>query len=212
MTLEVFPAMDGLEFNIKRRAEFKTSVFEATSGKESRISLRQYPKTTFSLSFGFLVNDEEDQQMVDFLAFILRHLGMGKAFLFDDPVDNQVSQCLVGTGNGSQYQWQLSRNLGGFIEPVASINRVVNPLDELSVSPYIYLDGVLKTEGLDYTLTDAGLLSFTGALTSGVVITWSGNFYYKVRFTQDGYDIEQIVQDVFEAREIEFIGSPGDLV
>lgn len=212
MTMEVFPALDGLELNIKRRAEFKTALFEATSGKESRISLRQYPKTTFNLSFEFLINDEDDSQMVELLAFMLRHLGMAKAFLFDDPVDNHVVQRTLGTGDGSRTDWQLSRNLNGFVEPIAYVNRVANLDEGFDGELYVYLDSVLKVEGADYTVSDVGLLSFTSPPSVGAVITWSGRFYYKVRFTQDGYDIERIVQDLFEAREIEFIGSPGDLV
>ncbi len=212
MSFEVFPVLDGLEYSVKRRAEFKTQVFDAVSGKESRASLRQYPKTKFLLSFEFLVEDEEDQQMVELLSFILRHLGMGKGFLFDDPVDNYVLNRFVGTGNGSRTDWQLMRNFGGFIEPVKNINRVVNPEDEADISPYIYLDGVKQTEGGDYTVSDEGLLQFVVAPGSGVDIRATFNFYYRVRFTNDGYDIDEIAQGLFESKEIEFVGSPGALI
>ena len=58
--LEVFPVLDGLAYNSSKRPEFKSSVFEALSGKESRVSFRQYPKYSFALSFEFLDDNDGD--------------------------------------------------------------------------------------------------------------------------------------------------------
>lgn len=51
-----------------------------------------------------------------------------------------------------------------------------DPVYALSGSPSIYVAGVLKTVGTDYTLSTTGLVTFTVAPASGAALTWSGSF------------------------------------
>ena len=198
MTLAFFPSLDGLEWNITKRHDFKTSVFEALSGKESRVKLRQTPKTTFKLSYEFLIENQDEQQMTELMSFMLNRGGSYEAFLYSDPTDFFVTDHECGVTDGPSFQ--LSRTLGGFNEPVQNI-----PFPPTA----IYLNGILQSA---YTITDSGLISWTTTPPAGQIVTWTGKYYYRCRFLQDGYDFTQLMKDLYECRDIDFIGAVSNKV
>lgn len=202
MSDEVFPALDGLGFNIKRRREFKTMVFEGLSGAESRVGFRQYPKTIFLLNFEFLVKDQDEDQFIELMGFMLRHKGMLGSFLFEDPEDNTVTKQVIGVGNGVATDFQVVRNYGGILEPLHNIN-FTNAME---------VDGVLMAYPDDWTRTADGLATFAIPPADGAVITWTGFYYYRVRFTADGYDFEQLVADIHSCEDVEIVGSVRNMV
>lgn len=197
MSLAVFPSLDGLEWNINRRSDFKTSIFEALSGKESRVKLRQTPKTTFKLSYEFLIEDNTEQQMTQLLSFMYNRCGSYGAFLYEDVNDCSVSNhyCGLSAGSGASNPFQLTRTQGELTEAVENLNG----------EPMIYVNGNLQDTSV-YSLTDTGLITFTNP-TKDQAISWTGRYYYRCRFVQDGYDFTQLMKDLHECREIEFIGA-----
>lgn len=205
MALSVFPTLDGLEWNTTKRPEFKTGLFESLSGHESRVKFRQYPKYTFKLSFEFLIEDRDEAQLSELMGFMLQQGGMYQAFLYSDPNDNAVTDQLIGTGNGTLTTFQLLRSYGGFTEPVNNVNDTV-------AAPGIYIDGALKTLGAHYSLSSTGLVTFGTAPGTGAVITWTGSYYYRVRFTEEGYEFTQLMRDLHECQDVEFIGSVRNVV
>jgi uncharacterized protein (TIGR02217 family) len=202
MSLAVFPRLDGLEWNINRRSDFKTSIFEALSGKESRFKLRQTPKTTFKLSYEFLIEDNAEQQMTQLLSFMYNRCGSYGAFLYEDENDCSVSNhyCGVSAGSGAPNPFQLTRTQGELTEAVENLNG----------EPTIYVNGNVQ-ETTVYSITNTGLITFTNP-TEGKAISWTGRYYYRCRFLQDGYDFTQLMKDLHECREIEFIGALSNKV
>ncbi|SJM96013.1 DUF2460 domain-containing protein [Crenothrix polyspora] len=199
--LEVFPVLDGLAYNSSKRPEFKSSVFEALSGKESRVSFRQYPKYSFALSFEFLDDNDGDdcqvsQQLQTLMGFVLRHAGSSKDFWYTDPNDNTVSNQKIATCDGTTDIFQLTRTYGGFTEPVNSLNG----------APRLFIDGVLLALGT-YTIDGNGVVFLSVAPAAGKVLSWSGSYYYKVRFLDDGYDFTQLMHGFHECADIKMIGS-----
>jgi uncharacterized protein (TIGR02217 family) len=200
MTLAVFPTLDGIEPNTTKRAEFKTHVFEALSGRETRIRFRQYPKYVFKMSFEYLLATQDEAQLQSLFGFMLQRGGMYEAFYYSDPNDNSVVEKSLGAGDGVKTDFQLKRTYGGYTENVEFLNG----------APLITLDEVEQTAG--YTLSDTGLVSFAAAPASGAAVSWSGGYYYKVRFLADGYDFERFMADLHECKDIEFTGSVRNLV
>jgi uncharacterized protein (TIGR02217 family) len=198
----VFPSLDGIEMNTVKRPEFKTQVFEALSGNESRAKMRKYPKYTFKLSFEFLVQDKDEAQLKALMGFMLQLGGMYESFLYADPDDSYVTKQSIGTGNGVATDFQIVRNYGGFVEPL----HIVKSVDALEV------DGVLMVQPADWTRTVMGLITFTTPPANGAVITWTGSYYYRVRFLADGYDFTKFMKDLHECKDIEFIGSVRKIV
>lgn len=211
MTLAVFPSLDGLEWNITKRADFKTSVFEALSGKESRVKLRQTPKTTFKLSYEFLIENQDEQQLTELLGFMLNRGGSYEAFLYNDPTDNSVKEYQFAIGDGLTWQFPLTRSLGTYVELVQNINTVTA----------IYLNGTALTAGTfefpsivggDYIIGATGQVTFAVPPPANAVLTWTGSYYYRCRFLQDGYDFTQLMKDLHDCKDIDFIGAVSNKV
>lgn len=202
----VFPSLPGLTFNASKAPKFNTKIQEAVSGMEARAAFMAYPKWTFSLSYEFLRHGalNELRQM---LGFFGARQGSFDSFLFTDPEDNAVTDQNIGTGNGVLTQFQATRTLGygagmTFTEPVHNINTLTN----------VKVNGVIKTLTTDYTVSSTGLITFVNPVTSGQAVTWSGTYYYRCRFLQDSAEFNKFMQDLFEFKKCEFIGSPMNKV
>lgn len=197
MTLPIFPTLDGLETESTRRIDYKTRVFESLSGKESRVRFRQYPKTSFKLNLSFLIENQDEAQLSTLMGFLMDCAGSYGAFHYSDPTDNTVTNHYCGFTDGLTFQ--LQRGINAAFEPVQNLNGV----------PDIYLDKVLQTSG--YTLSDTGMITF--AVDPGVrMVEWTGSYYYRCRFLQDGYDFNQLFTGLYECRELDFIGSVRALI
>jgi len=111
-----------------------------------------------------------------------------------------------GAGDGSTKVFQLSRAFGAggftFVEPVQNLNG----------APSIYVGGVLKNAGTDYTISSTGLVTFSSAPANAVALTWTGGYYYRCRFLQDELDLSRFLQGLWEAKKVEFIGAIGNKV
>lgn len=196
------------------RPDFKTQIFESLSGKESRIKFRQFPKYTFKLSFEYLAEDLESQDLQTLMGFMLQTQGMYGAFLYSHPADNRATKKHIGTGDGVKTVFQLTRQYGGIGSQIGIVEQtnsiVLNFLDD-GTDPILYFDDVVRNP-LSYDITDTGLVTFYSPPASGVVVTSSHSYYYKVRFSADGYDFTQLMSDIYECRDIEFVGSVRDLI
>lgn len=205
MTLAVFPSFSGADWGNIKHPDFKTDIFEATSGYESRAMLRQYPKYTFHYPLEHIIDSRDESDLRALLGFFLARHGAYEAFLFTDLSDCAVDGQMIGVGDGTRTVWQLVRSYGGFVEPVQNVNAV----DSV---PAIFLDDVLQVDVTDYGIADDGLVTFASAPADGAVITWTGNYYYRVRFVDDGYDFAQFSSDFWQCADIAFVGSVRNVV
>ncbi len=103
-----------------------------------------------------------------------------------DPLDYTVARGAEGTfatGNGTAGPFQLTKT---YADPSnADVRRITKP-EQGSVK--IYVGGVLKTEGVHYTLDYmTGKVTFLSGNfpAAGAAIEWEGRFYVPVRFAED---------------------------
>ena len=61
------------------------------------------------------------------------------------------------------------------------------------------------TAAAAFALTDHGYFEFVDAPPSGVLISWSGTFNYRVYFTHDTTEFAQFMKDLYEVRKVEFL-------
>lgn len=54
----------------------------------------------------------------------------------------------------------------------------------------------------DYQLSASGLVTFNAAPLAGAALTWTGNYYYLVRFKDDHIETAQTMSNIFEASTI----------
>lgn len=192
------PSLPGLEWNVRKIPIFRTRVQEVVSGKETRASFMAYPLWKFRLSYSILRAgaEEELQTMLD---FFLARRGKYDSFLYTDPNDSSVTDQPFGTGDGTAAAFQLVRAVksGGFTEPVQNVNG----------APVIKVAGVTKTAGTHYNIGSTGIVTFTAGNipTSGQALTWTGNYYFRVRFMQDEAEFNEFLYKLFDLKRIEFL-------
>lgn len=213
MSLLVFPTLPGIDIAQSKRPEIKSHVFiNPLSGRESRLRFQVYPKYVFKLSVNALIADMDDDDLSALMGFMLNIGGQSAAFLYRDPTDNRIDQQLIGRGNGVKTAFQLVRDLGGFSEPLHNINPVPDAINPTISSPYVYVDNVLQVLGVDYALSDTGLVTFTTPPANDAPVRATIDFHYRVRLNADGYDFVRVASDIYECMDIEFIGSVRNVV
>jgi uncharacterized protein (TIGR02217 family) len=177
---------------------FNTKVKEAVSGRECRAAFMAYPKYDLELTFEYL--SLTDYQTLG--GFFKNRKGKFDSFLFTDNDENSVTAQSVGTGNGTNKDFQLVRTVGAYTEPCENING----------SPSIYLNGVLKVLTTDYTIGSTGIVTFVAAPGAGVAVTWTGSYYWRVRFNQDVAEFSQSMKTFFDLKKLQMTGATGNKV
>lgn len=185
--------MPGIKWGSTKTPIWSTKVQKSASGRELRAAYYSQPIWKFSLSYEVLrANALAELQTL--VGFFNARQGSFDSFLYEDPEDNTAVQESFGITSSTTQSYQLLRALGGHLEAVIA----------LKGTPSIYVNGVLKTAGTDYTLSAAGVVTFTAAQTNGKSLTWSGGFYRRVRFLQDSADFERFMHQLWSLKKIEF--------
>ncbi len=193
MSNAVFPSLPGITWGSTKSPEWKTITQESVSGKELRASLMSYPRWTYTLSYEFLRGGSL-AELQTLVGFFNARRGMFDDFLYTDPDDNTVTAQQFGVGDGAATGFALVRSYGGFSEPVQNLNS----------APSIYVNGVLKVLTTDYTVSSLGVVTFVTAPASGAVLTWSGTYYWRVRFLQDSSEFGNFLKDLYELKKLSF--------
>jgi uncharacterized protein (TIGR02217 family) len=199
----VFPGLPGLTFNAIKAPGFNTRAQRSVSGFEARAAFQAYPLWTYTLAYEVLRHGSFND-LRQMLGFFLARQGSFDSFLFTDPEDNAVVDQSFGSGDGGTRVFTLQRTLGygagsTFSEPVHNVNIITN----------IKVNG---TPTVAYTIDGSGTVTFTSAPAALATITWSGSYYYRVRFLQDMAEFNKFLQDLFELKKLQFIGSPMNKV
>lgn len=217
----VFPVLPGLKWDIMMTPIFETLVLLAQSGRETRTAQYIYPRYQFSLSYDVLrdgqINVGTSSPYTEWrtlAGFYLQQQGACTSFLYDNPSDDSITGQSIGTGNGTTTQFQLVRTFGvaggpTWTEPMLDINE--------TPAPQIYLNGTLQSPS-NYSIGQfqSGILTFNTAPGSGVAITATFKYYYRVRFVewqenkssganQDGFN--QFMYNFWELKNVSFISA-----
>jgi len=191
----LYPTLPGLTFGITKTPTWSSRVQTAVSGKEQRAAFWSYPIWQYSLVYEFLYADAVRSELQTLLGFFNARQGQFDSFLLDDPDDDAVARQMFGTGDGATTQFQLLRAYGGFIEPVSYVNG----------APSIYAASTLKTPGTDYTVTSTGLVTFATAPVVGAPLTWTGSYYWRVRFATDKLETSKFMYQLWEAKKVDLM-------
>lgn len=194
MSDTVFPTLPGLAWGSTKVPIWKTVTHESVSGMETRAALMSYPRYRITLKYEFLRAGAGYPELQQLLGFFNARRGSWDDFLWLDVDDCQATAVGFGTGDGATKVFTISRAFGGFTEPV----------QDFVGTPQIYVGGVLKGSPGDYTVS-GGRVTFTTAPSAGAALTWSGQFYKRVRFLQDEAEFEQFMQNLWSAKKIELI-------
>lgn len=193
MSNAVFPSLPGLKWGTTKTPIWKTLIQESVSQRELRASFVSYPVYQLSLSYEVLRAATAYQELQSLIGFFNARRGAWDDFLYLDPDDNSVTDFQFGTGDGSTKIFQIARSYGGFVEPVQNLNG----------APIIKVGGTLKATPADYSVSSTGQVTFLTAPGAGAAVTWSGSYYWRVRFLQDSCDFSVFLKDLWEAKKVE---------
>lgn len=204
MSNTIFPSLPGESIDIARAPGFSTKFQRAVSGKEARAAFMAYPLWTLALKFDFLrAGIEKELQTIE--GMFLQMRGAWDSFLIEAPTDSAVSDMLFGAGDGARKIFQLTRTRGaggyGFTEPCENIKSIAS----------IKINGDLVSTS-DYSIDGTGRVNFVTAPSISDDLSWSGQFYYRVRFSNDEAQFEQFLHDLWKTGKIEMVGAPGNKV
>lgn len=194
MSSAVFPTFVGLKWSSKKTPGFSTKMQKSIGGKELRAAFYSYPEWSFELSYELLRDGQGFTELKDLVGFFLARQGSFDSFYYREPSDNSVTNQVFGVGDGVKSSFQLVRTYGGYVEPIFALNG----------SPSIYDNGSLVSPSL-YTITNGVVTLTSGAYASGRTLTWTGQFYYVVRFKQDTLQFGQFLKDLWDAQRVELV-------
>jgi uncharacterized protein (TIGR02217 family) len=195
MSNAVFPALPGLTFNITKSPTWSTKVQRSAGGKELRAAFYSSPIWRWVLQYEMLRSNAAAgfTELQTLAGFFNARQGMFDSFLFADPDDSAVTAESFGTGDGATTTFQLKRAYGGFVENVYDLNG----------APSIYKTAVLQSSG--YSVSASGLVTFTTAPANAVALTWTGSFYWRVRFDQDAADFNKFMNQLWDLKQLAFV-------
>jgi uncharacterized protein (TIGR02217 family) len=215
----LFPKIRGLGWTITKNPTFSTEIQSSLAGREVRVQNFQNPIWEFTLAYEYLLNDprsrDENEQtpLETLVGFFLARGGQFDDFLLNESdltqrqEDSVFSAQPIGAGDGVTVNFQLVRNVGGFLEACQ------NPANQ---SATVYVNGSKKIQGVDYNIA-LGLVQFTAAPANGAAITADFTFLHRVRFdagttrgssssgTREGIEFSNFYFNLYDCKEVQLI-------
>lgn len=193
MADDVLPRFPGQTLLAKKAPEWSTGIQKSVSGRRRTTAYYTAPLWSFQISYNALRKRpglDEWSRLVDF--FNSRKGQFGE-FLYFDRTDHLVTDHSFGTGDGATHTFQLTRAVGGWVEPVYG---VVN-IDSVRVAGLSVYDQA-------YTVDELGRITFAVAPAPGADLTWTGAFFFRCAFDADSLDQAQPFRTIWEMKNVAF--------
>lgn len=193
MSNSIFPTLPGLAWSITKTPSWSTRIQTAVSGKEVRLADRSRTIWRFGLTYEVLRGANGFTEIQQLMAFFNLRMGSFDSFLLNDSSDNTATAQQFGTGDGTNRVFVLTHAIQGFSEPIG-----------YTTAPAVYVNGSLTAA---YTLSaDGTTVTFTTAPAAAAVLTWTGTFYYRVRFEKDLLEFDQFMKDLWQLKKCDLRG------
>lgn len=188
----VFPALSGLSWDVAKTPEFYTLTKTSPTGLDISAVLSAYPRWHFSLSYEFLRDDGSARgELQKLMGLFLSCYGNVEDFLYLDPNDHKVQNERIASGDGKTKEYQLCRTYAGFTEPIYGVKD----------TPIVAVNNVPAP----FSLTSKGFIKFDTPPPERAAITWSGEFYYRVKFKESMLEFNNFSYQLWDAKTVEFI-------
>ena len=188
MTLQKFPAalQPKVAYNSSKRQSWDSEVYESASGKYRSLSNQLYPKWKISV----LIQPLTDAEARTLMGFVAARKGGYEPFLWKDAEDYHEEGITLAKVNTTMFQ--AVAKFGEYVEPVEYIENVE-----------VFVNGT-KQAANRYTVTD-GYITFSTAPASGAVVTANYDYYWKVRFNDDGMGIDHIFDNINRSQRFNLV-------
>lgn len=164
-----------ISFGSSGGPEYSTDIVITGSGYEKRNVNWAAARAKYNVAHGV----KTQTQLDELIAFFRARKGRAIGFRFKDWADYKGVAEVIGTGDGSETEFQLIKNYtSGSVTEIRTITKPV------SGTINIYKDAVLQSSGVSVN-TQTGVFTFTSAPANGVIITADFEFDVPVRFDTD---------------------------
>ena len=200
MSNYIYPSFQGLSCNKEKIPIWKTNVYEAASGKENRIQKWSFPRYEITLNYNFMSDNSLQSVTLDkgdienLQGFFNKVGGNSEDFLYYDENENYCEDQIFGIGDASTKVFQLKRSLPNWVEP---INGIVD-------APVIKVAGQ-ELNSQYYEWDNTGKITFDTAPTVGAELTWTGYYYFRVRFKNEKLELTRTFDGLWEEIEVNLI-------
>lgn len=192
-----YPIMPALPLSLAKglhKAPMFSSVVQKTAAQRgnSSFSLTPYGTWNFEFDLDSIQGNEASSTSVlaQFFGIHMACNGRTGPFLFTDPQDNAVAYANSGmlnvtpgvaspmgsTGDGTSTQFQLARSIAGLAWDI---------IQNLNGSIVVKVNG---SPVVPSSVSSSGVVTFSSAPANNAVLTWTGSYYYLVRFDEDTVD------------------------
>lgn len=172
MNIPIFPELPTMAWNSKKKQCWNTVVKKSGTGRRKTLSRWAYPEWEIQSAYTCLDTDAI-RKAAGFFGMVR---GSFQEFLWKDPDDYREENVTLGQGDGSKCDFQLIKNIGGlYIEPVTDI---------VAGSMSVTVDGLAVAA----TVGDSGLITLATAPASGMPVTATYEYYWRVAFKEDELD------------------------
>lgn len=171
----------GLERGARGGQLFKTTVIGYGTGFEQRNQEWEFARGQWDAGYG--VHDKDGYTLL--IAFFAARRGRLHSFRFKDWSDFEAENQLFGIGDGAEVDFQLVKNYTDAGDTY--VKRITRQIDS---TLQIFIDDVLQTITVDYTIGALGVITFVVAPLLNEVITATFEFDLPVRFDIDKLDLE----------------------
>lgn len=155
--------------------EFSTDIVITQGGYEQRNINWSDARARYNVAHGVKTQSQLDV----LIAFFRARQGRAYGFRFKDWSDYSATGENIGTGDGVETQFQLTK---AYVSGSTTVQRDIKKPVDNSVS--IYVDSVLQESGLTVDITN-GMVTFTSPPAASAVITADFEFDVPVRFDTD---------------------------
>lgn len=188
MVLQKFPValQSKVAYNSSKQQSWDTEVYESASGRYRSLSNQLYPKWKISV----LIQPLTDAEARTLMGFVAARKGGYEPFLWKDAEDYHEQGVTLAKISNTVYQ--AVAKFGSYVEPVEYIENVE-----------VYVDGT-KQNASAYTVSN-GYVTFGSAPASGAVVTANYDYYWKVRFNDDGMGIDHIFDNINRSQRFKLV-------
>ena len=188
MVLQKFPValQSKVAYNSSKQQSWDTEVYESASGRYRSLSNQLYPKWKISV----LIQPLTDAEARTLMGFVAARKGGYEPFLWKDAEDYHEQGVTLAKISNTVYQ--AVAKFGSYVEPVEYIDNVE-----------VYVDGT-KQNASAYTVSN-GYVTFGSAPASGAVVTANYDYYWKVRFNDDGMGIDHIFDNINRSQRFKLV-------
>jgi hypothetical protein len=183
---------------------FDTAVSASESGVSGRKSRRDIPLRTYTMT----INPDDAEEVY---AMLLASLGARYPVALRDWANNYTL-----TNEPQTYVFETSTTVATLYRtftPVTgarSFSQRVLLIDEDDVAFSIKVNGSPLTSGVTWHIEDPGILVIDTSLTSGDILTVSGNYYVPAVFNADMLDMTTLLDGMFTINDLQLKEIPED--